>query len=386
MAATVNILSQTLEPKEDICVLGVQIDSRLKWHAHARKTQKKMITQTLALSKITTSTWGATFAKARHIYTAVIRPAMTYGSAVWHAPPELKGLPRVVENKLSVIQNRCLRIVSGAYKATPIKALEAETVVAPIALHLQQLQAKLRYRMRSAGNTKFINKACTRIATKLQQKTGPKRAVEATPGQRKQEWAWSLGQDVSSIAAPPLLPLPPLPPKPPPWEEPSEDHHQQQSNKRLAKKAFSKKAQSIFTQQWRSMWEAYRATKSDPSASLTAGLSRKRLQIHEGLARAQSSLATQIRTEKIGFADFLHKQRVPTVTSPACPCGWHRQTAKHVIMFCPLQDLGGKGPPGSLANFNSLVNSAQGLKIVTSRLIKSGLLAQYSVAAEQLYG
>lgn len=240
--------------------------------------------------------------------------------------------------------------------------------------------------MRSAGNTKFINKACTRIATKLQQKTGPKRAAKNTPGQRKQEWAWSLGQDVSPIAVPSSLPLPSLPPKPPPWEEPSEDHHQQQSDYRLAKKVFSKKTQSIFTQQWRSMWEAYRATKTDPSASLAAGLSRKRLQIHEGLARAESSLATQIRTEKVGFADFLHQQRVPMVTSPACPYGWHRQIAKHVIMFCPPQDLGVRRPPGSLANFNSLVNSAQGLKTVASRLIKSGLLAQYSVAAEQLYG
>ena len=108
-------MSQTLKSKENICVLEVQIDSRLKWHAHVQKTQKKMITQILALSKITISIWDATFAKARHIYTTEIRLAMIYGSAVWHAPPELKGLPRVVENKLSVIQNCCLQIVSEAY-------------------------------------------------------------------------------------------------------------------------------------------------------------------------------------------------------------------------------------------------------------------------------
>ena len=112
---------------------------------------------------------------------------MTYRSAVWHALPELKGLPRVVKNKLSVIQNCCLQIISGAYKATSIKALEAETVITPIALYLQQLQAKLRYCMRSTKNTKFINKACTQIATKLQQKMGPKRTVEATSGQCKQK-------------------------------------------------------------------------------------------------------------------------------------------------------------------------------------------------------
>lgn len=42
------------------------------------------------------------------------------------------------------------------------------------------------------------------------------------------------------------------------------------------------------------------------------------------LAKAESALAAQIRTEKIGLANFLHRHHEPTVTSPACPCGWHR--------------------------------------------------------------
>lgn len=63
------------------------------------------------------------------MYTAVVRPAMSYGPAVWHAPKELKGTPDSVENKLSVAQNKCLQIVSGIYKATPINALEVETYV-----------------------------------------------------------------------------------------------------------------------------------------------------------------------------------------------------------------------------------------------------------------
>ena len=54
-------------------------------------------------------------------------------------------------------------------------------------------------------------------------------------------------------------------------------------------------------QNWKDNWEAYRTAKPE---------------IHKRLAWAQSSLATQIRTEKIGFADFLHRQRVLSVTSP----------------------------------------------------------------------
>lgn len=76
---------------------SVQLDTKLKWHAHVREEEKKMTKQTLALAKIATSTWGVTFARARHVYTAVVRPAMTYGSAVWHAPKEVKGLAKSLE-------------------------------------------------------------------------------------------------------------------------------------------------------------------------------------------------------------------------------------------------------------------------------------------------
>lgn len=53
----------------------LQIGTKLKWRPHVKKIQGKMATQTRPLTKITTSTWGATFARARHVYCAVVRPA-----------------------------------------------------------------------------------------------------------------------------------------------------------------------------------------------------------------------------------------------------------------------------------------------------------------------
>lgn len=49
------------------------------------------------------------------------------------------------------MQNKCLRTVTGAFKATPIPVLEAERFIAPIDVHLDQLQAKARYRLRAVG-------------------------------------------------------------------------------------------------------------------------------------------------------------------------------------------------------------------------------------------
>lgn len=160
---------------------------------------------------------------------------------------------------------------------------------------------------------------------------------------------------------------------------------QKRSAFRLARAKHSKMICNHFSKQWQISWEACKLANPNPTAALTNPLNKKRLRIHKGLAKAESSLATQIRTEKFDMVDFLLRRRVPTVTSPACPCRWHRQTAKHIIMFCPLYDFGSWGSARAPANYTRLINTAHDLKNITSRLIKTALFAQFSVAAEQLY-
>jgi len=65
MAATIQIQECEVTPRTVIRVLGVQIDSKLRWGPHIRQVQAKMARQNLALSRVTASTWGATFSKAR---------------------------------------------------------------------------------------------------------------------------------------------------------------------------------------------------------------------------------------------------------------------------------------------------------------------------------
>ena len=86
--ATVNVVSSTLKPRPDMRIFGVQLDTRLKWHAHVREVENKMTKHTLALAKITNCTWSADFARARYVYP-MVSLAMTYGSAVWHIAAEL---------------------------------------------------------------------------------------------------------------------------------------------------------------------------------------------------------------------------------------------------------------------------------------------------------
>lgn len=317
--------SAIINPETEIRVLGLQIDTKLQWGPHIKGIQKKMTKQSLALSRISTSTWGATFAKARHVYTAVVRPAMTYGSAAWHLPAEVGKTSRTIESKMAVLQNKCLRTVSGAFKATPIKALDAETPVAPLSLHLNCLQAKARARMRATGQSRVIAKQCKKIEEKLKNHVGRARIPTATPGAQKTVWAKSLDEN---FAQPRPLPLWP------PWSDETEEYGMRRTE---ALQDIRKQEASIkthFEKDWTDEWDTYRKLHSlDPTAAQTLPLNKKRIQLHATMAKAESSLATQIRTEKIGLAAFLYHRKVPGIPTAACQCGWPKQTAKHVIMF-----------------------------------------------------
>jgi hypothetical protein len=98
MQAALQLGDCQIKPETNIRILGLQVDSELRWGPHIRKIQKKMASQTLALLRITASTWGATFAKTKQIYNAVVRPATTYGAAIWHTPESIGGRKKIARD------------------------------------------------------------------------------------------------------------------------------------------------------------------------------------------------------------------------------------------------------------------------------------------------
>jgi len=58
--------------------------------------------------------------------------------------------------KLAKIQNKCLRAIAGAYKATPTSVLETETFIPPLDLYLNERLANFRFRHKE----KLVMEAC----------------------------------------------------------------------------------------------------------------------------------------------------------------------------------------------------------------------------------
>ena len=85
---TVRLGITELKPKEDARFLGMWLDRKLHYKAHLDRIQKKMATQTYALTRLAAKTWGCSLAHAREIYTKVIRSAIAYRASAYHIPTD----------------------------------------------------------------------------------------------------------------------------------------------------------------------------------------------------------------------------------------------------------------------------------------------------------
>ena len=181
LQASVHLEGVNKLPSPDIRVLGIWVDTKLRWSAHLREVQHKACTQIGALTRITASTWGASFLRARQVYSAVVRPAIAYGAGIWHMPAKLgTEKPQGLAAKLQPLQNKCLRVVAGAYRATPIRDLEVETHTPPLDLYLDSRLAAFRERLATSQVGKVIQTACETIRRRLKNKRGQRRTQAQT--------------------------------------------------------------------------------------------------------------------------------------------------------------------------------------------------------------
>ena len=132
----------------------------------------------MSLTQVAASTWGATLNKAKQVYNAVVQPAMTFGASVWHSPKQVRKRGTAQVAKLTVLQNKCLRSITGAYRATNTAVLEAESRMMPLDIYLDQAVLRGREVPRCG---EVIELAKAKIQKKLPGKIGEKRQLRATP-------------------------------------------------------------------------------------------------------------------------------------------------------------------------------------------------------------
>ena len=92
----------------------------------------------------------------RRVYTATIRPAVIYGCNAWYTPEGVPGHRKGIANKLQAIQGRCLRVITGAYKATANEAVEIEAFTPLLDLYTESIVAQTSLRLLSCRDTSEV--------------------------------------------------------------------------------------------------------------------------------------------------------------------------------------------------------------------------------------
>lgn len=342
MAAPVRIQGIEKLPTKDVRILGVWFDSKLKWSAHTREIKKKMSKQVGALLRISTSTWGATFRRSRIVYNSVVRPAMSYAAGVWHTPALAGQRPKGIAAKLVTDQNRCLRAVTGAYKAVPTPDLETEAYVPPLDLFLDGRVAAYVQRIKDTDVEREIQRACQWIRRRSRKR---RNHIVTDLLSTQARWATAREVELGGGTGPKMV--------------------QEAWGRRWAAQSRSAKC-----------WDA-----------VTDYPSKRVLKLHQGLAKAESTALTQIRTGRSGLAFFLSKRKVPGYESPNCLCG-QPETPKHVLISCPQEELRRAtltDENGRRLSWLELVTDPKRTRATAKWFIQTKRLLQFKIADDILY-
>ncbi len=311
-----------------------------------------------------------------------------------------------------MLQNKCLRAICGAYKATPIRNLEVEVGVPPLGIHLDSLQARFRVRLEESEVAQAIREAVGKVERHLgiglegsgrgRRRGRREMHVGMNPGNSRGRNAVSRGRDEGERGRAAVgedgrvvedgveMALRGLP------QGTTTTLHQSRLSWALQwlpdddpRRPLSLRTRTLrkAQQSWHSMWQTS-AKSPAPSTSIEAPPSTDVLALHQLLRKPETALAVQLRTGKNGFNAFLYQARVPTVLSPLCSCGLGHQTAKHIIIHCrnfsaarhALRDN-----QGHLPDFKQLLTTPTGLQKVTKWVIQRGILGQYRRARGFLY-
>ncbi|XP_052421445.1 uncharacterized protein LOC127964936 [Carassius gibelio] len=104
------------------------MDSRLTFKIHIQKLIDKCKKSNNILRCVTGMEWGASRKSLLRIYSALIRSAIDYGCIIYGSAS--KSLIKKVE----IVQAQSLRICSGAFRSSPVSAIQVEVGEMPISL------------------------------------------------------------------------------------------------------------------------------------------------------------------------------------------------------------------------------------------------------------
>ena len=138
----------TIDLSKSAKFLGVTLDSKLNFNEHITNITKKATASLMQCRRAVGPTWGMSPKTCKWMYTAVIRPILSYCCSIWIRATQTD----INARKLKRVQALALRMMSGAMPSTPFIALNHLTNTSDIILFLRGEAAKGSSRLQAYGS------------------------------------------------------------------------------------------------------------------------------------------------------------------------------------------------------------------------------------------
>ncbi|KAM3515262.1 hypothetical protein MY11210_001155 [Beauveria gryllotalpidicola] len=297
---------EEVESATNTRLLGVVLSAGLGWGKQTEAVAGKVKSALRALQATVGKSWGPRVKEARDIYLRGIRPIMTFGAAAWHRPGS--GPAEGPARRLRELQAKCLRVVGGAFRATPTHHIETELGVLPLDIYLTTRKSRTLSRWEANGAAARLRHATAWVTT-LTPCTRNRNPRRITPPLQ------SLYEGLPRTA----------------------EGAPEGDRRALARWA---------DRRWQEKWEQEETENQRRARHLTLFPVHKPPWVRHGARAAPvlrsprhiSSILVQLRTGKIGLNAFLHERRVPGFDSGTCRCGGGPEDIYHMLLQCGLTE------------------------------------------------
>ncbi|XP_043234483.1 uncharacterized protein LOC122387897 [Amphibalanus amphitrite] len=198
---TIKVAGKTVQAKDTLVLLGIELDRRLQFGAHCRRLRKRVRPRLAHLRRLGGRSWGLDEVALRTVANGYVRGALEHAAAAWlpaAAPSHVEHLERELRG--------AARIITGCPRSTPTHALMAEARLAPMEERGWTLAARL------LGRALALPPGDPLLATA--EASAPARLASVRGWRERGRLAW----EKAGVA----LPVEPvLPPRIPPWRRTS---------------------------------------------------------------------------------------------------------------------------------------------------------------------
>jgi len=313
--------------------------------------------------------------RSRLLYTAVVHPAIMYGSQIWSR--QQNGAPTATNTMKPLIdtQKACLRRVTGAYRGTPRAAIEKEAGVPPLNTWAEAQAMKSAIKTANTPVEQDIQRTVQAIwdslATRSIRRNRPPTQSETlrmkAEEQQAEIRAWRAHQTERRRRRSDDAPR----------RHRSRREHQYQRQQQQRQPTTRSPWRDWLNLAWAQQWNCKRARRRE--TTWVEPWMKRPKQLYDGLTKAQATALFLMRTEAIGLNRWLTTRFVPGV-SRECPCGWHEQTVEHILFHCPRYNRTALSQQLQSERLAKVLGEPQQAAAAAKWLINQGVLQQFAVA------